>query len=72
MQSGIAPDGGADESPHLITQVGDGIAEMRNIESVRKALKTVGFNILYEEDLAEREFSPLWTAWAVVSRSSRL
>ena len=28
---------------------------MRNIESARKALKTVGFEILYEEDLAERE-----------------
>jgi hypothetical protein len=35
-------------------QVGDGIAEMRKIEDARKALKTVGFDILYEEDLAER------------------
>ena len=35
-------------------EVGDGIAEMRTIEDARKALNTVGFEVLYEEDLAER------------------
>ena len=35
-------------------EVGDGIAEMRTIHAARKALKTVGFEILLEEDLAAR------------------
>jgi sterol 24-C-methyltransferase len=39
----------------LIHQVGDGIAEMRNIHAARKALKSVGFEILHEEDLADRK-----------------
>lgn len=39
----------------LIHQVGDGIAEMRNVHAARKALKAVGFKILHEEDLAARK-----------------
>jgi sterol 24-C-methyltransferase len=35
-------------------EVGDGIPEMRNIAASRNALKTVGFEILHEEDLADR------------------
>lgn len=35
-------------------EVGDGIPEMRNIAAARQALKTVGFEILHEEDLADR------------------
>ena len=38
----------------LMIQVGDGIAEMRTIADARKALKSVGFEILHEEDLADR------------------
>ena len=34
---------------------------MRTIQDARKALKTVGFEILHDEDLAERTFtSPLF------------
>jgi sterol 24-C-methyltransferase len=36
-------------------EVGDGIAEMRTYAAARKALNTVGFEILHEEDLADRE-----------------
>lgn len=39
----------------LMPQLGDGIAEMRTISDARKALKSVGFEILHEEDLADRE-----------------
>ncbi|EPQ26966.1 uncharacterized protein PFL1_05601 [Pseudozyma flocculosa PF-1] len=35
-------------------EVGDGIPEMRSIEAARSALKTVGFEIEHEEDLADR------------------
>jgi sterol 24-C-methyltransferase len=35
-------------------EVGDGIAEMRPISNARDALKKVGFEILHEEDLADR------------------
>lgn len=35
-------------------EVGDGIPEMRSIQNARNALKTVGFEILHEEDLADR------------------
>ncbi|SPO26663.1 probable delta(24)-sterol c-methyltransferase (erg6) [Ustilago trichophora] len=35
-------------------EVGDGIPEMRSIKNARNALKTVGFEILHEEDLADR------------------
>ncbi|KAF8708201.1 DEAD protein, partial [Rhizoctonia solani] len=35
-------------------EVGDGIPEMRTIKQAREALKTVGFEILHEEDLADR------------------
>lgn len=35
-------------------EVGDGIPEMRSIQAARNALKTVGFEIEHEEDLADR------------------
>ncbi|CAE6436260.1 unnamed protein product, partial [Rhizoctonia solani] len=35
-------------------EVGDGIPEMRTIKQARQALKNVGFEILHEEDLADR------------------
>lgn len=35
-------------------EIGDGIAEMRTIAQARSALKTVGFEILHEDDLAAR------------------
>lgn len=35
-------------------EVGDGIPEMRNIKNARDALKSVGFEIIYDEDLADR------------------
>lgn len=35
-------------------EVGDGIPEMRKIEDARSALKTVGFEVLHDEDLADR------------------
>lgn len=35
-------------------EVGDGIAEMRTIKQARQALKTVGLELLHEEDLADR------------------
>lgn len=35
-------------------EIGDGIPEMRNIQNARNALKTVGFEILHDEDLADR------------------
>ncbi|TQS32532.1 hypothetical protein Golomagni_07145 [Golovinomyces magnicellulatus] len=35
-------------------EVGDGIPEMRSIKAARDALKTVGFQIEHEEDLADR------------------
>jgi len=35
-------------------EIGDGIPEMRTTAEAREALKTVGFEILHEEDLAER------------------
>lgn len=41
-------------------EVGDGIAEMRNIHAARKALKTVGFEILHEEDIAARDDEVKW------------
>jgi sterol 24-C-methyltransferase len=37
-------------------ELGDGIAEMRTIADARKAIKSVGFNIIHEEDLADREW----------------
>lgn len=36
-------------------EVGDGIPEMRTIEACRTALVNVGFEILDEDDLAERD-----------------
>lgn len=41
-------------------EVGDGIAEMRTIHAARKALKAVGFEIEFEEDLAARDDGPPW------------
>lgn len=41
-------------------EVGDGIPEMRPIAAARKALKTVGFQILHEEDLADRGDKVPW------------
>jgi sterol 24-C-methyltransferase len=35
-------------------EVGDGIAEMRTMRQAQKALRTVGYEVLHEEDLAER------------------
>ncbi|POV95055.1 hypothetical protein PSHT_15872 [Puccinia striiformis] len=41
-------------------EIGDGIAEMRTIAQARTALKTVGFEILREEDLAARDDQVPW------------
>ena len=41
-------------------EVGDGIPEMRSIENARNALKTVGFQIEHEEDLADRGDAIPW------------
>ena len=40
---------------NVIDQLGDGIAEMRTLMAARKALKSVGFELLHEEDLAARK-----------------
>jgi len=59
-------------------EVGDGIPEMRSIENARNALKTCGYEMLYDEDLAERPDPIPWyyplegdirkvqTAWDVI------
>jgi sterol 24-C-methyltransferase len=41
-------------------EVGDGIPEMRKIESARQALIDVGFEIEHEEDLADRDDEVSW------------
>jgi len=41
-------------------EVGDGIAEMRTYAQARKALKTVGFDVELDEDLAERPDEVPW------------
>lgn len=41
-------------------EVGDGIPEMRTIKQAREALTTVGFEILHEEDLADRPDEIPW------------
>ncbi|KAK4051231.1 Delta(24)-sterol C-methyltransferase [Microbotryomycetes sp. JL201] len=41
-------------------EVGDGIPEMRNIAACRTALKNVGFEIVHEEDLADRPDEVRW------------
>ncbi|EIW69708.1 hypothetical protein TREMEDRAFT_44172 [Tremella mesenterica DSM 1558] len=41
-------------------EIGDGIAEMRTLAAARKALKAVGFEILHEEDLADRPDPVPW------------
>lgn len=47
------------ELAHQI-EIGNGIPEMRPIAKVREALKTVGFEILHDEDLAERPDEVAW------------
>ncbi|KAI0070904.1 delta-sterol C-methyltransferase [Panus rudis PR-1116 ss-1] len=47
------------ELAHQI-EIGSGIPEMRSIQKARNALKTVGFEILHEEDLAERPDEIPW------------
>ena len=39
----------------LMSQIGSGIASLRPIAESRQALKNVGFEVLVDEDLAERE-----------------
>ncbi|GAA94561.1 uncharacterized protein L969DRAFT_61402 [Mixia osmundae IAM 14324] len=41
-------------------EVGDGIPEMRTIAKARQALQTVGFEILHDEDLAEKNDRVPW------------
>ncbi|KDE03846.1 sterol 24-C-methyltransferase [Microbotryum lychnidis-dioicae p1A1 Lamole] len=41
-------------------EVGDGIPEMRSIGACRTALQNVGFEILHEEDLADRDDEVKW------------
>ena len=41
-------------------ELGNGIPEMRSIKRSREALKTVGFEIEHEEDLAERPDAVPW------------
>lgn len=41
-------------------ELGDGIPEMRGYDNARQALKSVGFVIEHEEDLAEREDHVPW------------
>lgn len=60
-------------------ELGNGIPEMRPLHTVRTALKTVGLNVEYEEDLAARNDDIPWyypiegdifkaqTAWDLVT-----
>jgi len=41
-------------------EIGDGIAEMRGIAPCRAAFKNVGFEVLHEEDLADRPDPVPW------------
>jgi len=41
-------------------EIGNGIPEMRSLSKARQALKTVGFQIEHEEDLAERPDEVKW------------
>lgn len=41
-------------------EIGNGIPEMRSLQSVRQALRAVGFEVLHEEDLAERPDDIPW------------
>jgi sterol 24-C-methyltransferase len=41
-------------------ELGDGIPEMRGYDNARQALKSVGFVIEHEEDLAERDDHVPW------------
>ncbi|KAJ3472421.1 hypothetical protein NLI96_g13353 [Meripilus lineatus] len=47
------------ELAHKI-EIGNGIPEMRSINSAREALKKVGFEIIHEEDLADRPDEIPW------------
>ena len=47
------------ELAHKI-EIGNGIPEMRSIARAREALKSVGFEILHEEDLADRPDDVPW------------
>lgn len=51
-------------------EVGDGIPEMRTIEVCRQSLQKAGFEILHEEDLADRPECVLlprfWLGWVRV------
>jgi hypothetical protein len=47
------------EIAHKI-EVGNGIAEMRTWANAKKAIKTVGYEVLHEEDLAERPDEISW------------
>lgn len=47
------------ELAHQI-ELGNGIPEMRHLHKARAALKTVGFDILHEEDLADRPDEVPW------------
>lgn len=52
-------------------EVGDGIPEMRSIADSRTALKNVGFEIVHEEDLADRPEYVHATAQPLLDRSQR-
>jgi len=41
-------------------EIGDGIAEMRTYADAKKAIRSVGYNVLFEEDLAERPDEVPW------------
>lgn len=41
-------------------EIGDGIAEMRTMAVARKALKTLGYKVEVDEDLAERPDEIPW------------
>jgi sterol 24-C-methyltransferase len=41
-------------------EIGNGIPEMRSVQKAREALKTVGFEIEHEEDLADRPDEVPW------------
>ena len=44
----------------LEIEIGNGLPEMRTLSKSREALKTVGFKIEYDEDLAERPDEIKW------------
>lgn len=50
---------------HIAHQIelGDGIAEMRTIKDARKAMNAVGFEMMHDEDLADRGDAIPWVSW---------